>query len=283
MIKNILFDMGNVLIRFEPKRYVKNAGLSESDQQLLLRELYGSIDWVRLDRGTLTEAEVIDRCVSRVGEHLRGLVVSLVGVDDARDELVADDVLLGQLDDANALDAAQDGEGLAQSALLSAGQVDLGHIARDDHLCVPSHAGEEHADLLSGGVLCLVKDDYRVAQGATAHEGQGRNLYLVLVHHVLEAHLREHVLQGVVERLEVGVDLVLHVAGEEPEFLACLDGRTREDDFLGCFFLESFYCKCDAEVCFSRSCRSCSKHHIVLLVSIHQLLLVFALTLYGLA
>ena len=65
MIKNILFDMGNVLIRFEPKRYVKNAGLSESDQQLLLRELYGSIDWVRLDRGTLTEAEVIDRCVSR--------------------------------------------------------------------------------------------------------------------------------------------------------------------------------------------------------------------------
>lgn len=45
---------------FEPKQYVKNAGLSESDQQLLLRELYGSIDWVRLDRGTLTEAEVID-------------------------------------------------------------------------------------------------------------------------------------------------------------------------------------------------------------------------------
>ena len=31
MIKNILFDMGNVLIRFEPKQYVKNAGLSESD------------------------------------------------------------------------------------------------------------------------------------------------------------------------------------------------------------------------------------------------------------
>ena len=30
MIKNILFDMGNVLIRFEPNRYVKNAGLSLS-------------------------------------------------------------------------------------------------------------------------------------------------------------------------------------------------------------------------------------------------------------
>ena len=79
MIKNILFDMGNVLIRFEPKEYVKRVGLSEPEQELMLRELYGSIDWVRLDRGTLTEAEVIDRCVSRVGEHLRGAVEKLVG------------------------------------------------------------------------------------------------------------------------------------------------------------------------------------------------------------
>ena len=39
MIKNILFDMGNVLIRFAPETYVRNAGLSEPDQKLLLREL----------------------------------------------------------------------------------------------------------------------------------------------------------------------------------------------------------------------------------------------------
>ena len=56
MIKNILFDMGNVLIRFEPKEYVKKVGLSESEQQLMLRELYGSIDWIELDRGTIDEA-----------------------------------------------------------------------------------------------------------------------------------------------------------------------------------------------------------------------------------
>ena len=70
MIKNILFDMGNVLIRFEPKRYVKNAGLSESDQQLLLRELYGSIDWVRLDRGTITEEEVYAHACARLPAEL---------------------------------------------------------------------------------------------------------------------------------------------------------------------------------------------------------------------
>ena len=31
--------MGNVLIRFEPTEYVKKVGLSESEQQLMLREL----------------------------------------------------------------------------------------------------------------------------------------------------------------------------------------------------------------------------------------------------
>lgn len=98
MIKNILFDMGNVLIRFAPRQYVQNVGLSESEQQLLLRELYGSIDWVELDRGTITEAEIIERVTARTGEHLRGAIEKLVshwdrpelpveGMKDLTDEL----------------------------------------------------------------------------------------------------------------------------------------------------------------------------------------------------
>ena len=66
MIKNILFDMGNVLIRFAPKEYVKRVGLSEPEQELMLRELYGSIDWIELDRGTIDEAEIIERVTARV-------------------------------------------------------------------------------------------------------------------------------------------------------------------------------------------------------------------------
>ena len=78
MIKNILFDMGNVLIRFEPRQYVLKVGLSESEQQLMLRELYGSIDWIELDRGTVDEAEIIERVTARTGEHLRGAIEKLV-------------------------------------------------------------------------------------------------------------------------------------------------------------------------------------------------------------
>lgn len=78
MIKNILFDMGNVLIRFEPRQYVQKVGLSESEQQLMLRELYGSIDWIELDRGMVDEAEIIERVTARTGEHLRGAIEKLV-------------------------------------------------------------------------------------------------------------------------------------------------------------------------------------------------------------
>ena len=78
MIKNILFDMGNVLIRFAPDVYVQNVDVSEDDRKLLLRELFGSADWVQLDRGTVTEQELIDRVTARVGEHLRGAVETLV-------------------------------------------------------------------------------------------------------------------------------------------------------------------------------------------------------------
>ena len=82
MIKNVLFDMGNVLIRFAPEVFVRNAGVSGDDQKLLLRELFGSIDWIELDRGTIGEAEIIERCTARVGEPLRGAVEKLVGCWD---------------------------------------------------------------------------------------------------------------------------------------------------------------------------------------------------------
>lgn len=78
MIKNILFDMGNVLIRFAPDVYVQNVDISEADRKLLLRELFGSVDWVQLDRGTVTEQELIDRVTARTGERLRGAVETLV-------------------------------------------------------------------------------------------------------------------------------------------------------------------------------------------------------------
>ena len=78
MIKNILFDMGNVLIHWEPERLVRRLGFEGADAALLLREIYHSVDWVMLDRGTLDDAGAIARIRARLPEHLRDSVETLI-------------------------------------------------------------------------------------------------------------------------------------------------------------------------------------------------------------
>ena len=55
MIKNILFDMGQVLIRFDQKFFIQRLGIEDADMELLLREVYRSVEWVQMDRGSLRE------------------------------------------------------------------------------------------------------------------------------------------------------------------------------------------------------------------------------------
>ena len=110
------------------------------------------------------------------------------------------------------------------------GDVDLGDVAGDDRLGVEAHAGEEHLHLLDGGVLGLVDDDEGVVEGAAAHEGQGRDLDHVALEELVDLFGIEQVVEGVVERAQVGVDLLLEVAGQEAEPLAGLDRGTGEDD-----------------------------------------------------
>ena len=83
MIKNVLFDMGNVLMRWDPALFVRRCGYTGEDAELLRREVYGNVDWVMLDRGVLTDAEAAERIRRRVPEQLRGAVETLVsGWDD---------------------------------------------------------------------------------------------------------------------------------------------------------------------------------------------------------
>ena len=77
-IQNILFDMGGVLIRWDPALFVRRLGLDAADSARLLREVYGEADWVMLDRGALTDAEAVSRIRARVPERLHGAVETLV-------------------------------------------------------------------------------------------------------------------------------------------------------------------------------------------------------------
>lgn len=65
MYKNIIFDIGNVLLNFNPKEYLKTK-IIESDRILEVhKEIFQSEEWVMLDRGIITEKEAKDIIISR--------------------------------------------------------------------------------------------------------------------------------------------------------------------------------------------------------------------------
>ena len=72
MIRNVIFDMGGVLIAWDPARLVARLGLPGEDGQILLREIFQSAEWVSLDGGTLSEQEAMERFRERIPERLHG-------------------------------------------------------------------------------------------------------------------------------------------------------------------------------------------------------------------
>lgn len=78
MIKNIIFDMGQVLMYFQPELYVDRLGITGRDRELLLREIFGGVEWVRLDHGTVSEEEAVQSVCQRIPEHLHGAVRELI-------------------------------------------------------------------------------------------------------------------------------------------------------------------------------------------------------------
>ena len=114
---------------------------------------------------------------------------------------------------------------IAQAAAGAAGQVDLGDVAGDDDLGAEPEPGQEHLHLLGRGVLRLVEDDERVVEGAPAHVGQRRDLDGAGREQLGDRLRVEHVVQRVVQRAQVGVDLLAERAGQEAEPLPRLDRR----------------------------------------------------------
>lgn len=79
MIRNIVFDMGNVLIHYIPQVFMDRLGVPAEDQPLLAREVFGSVEWIRMDRGTLGQEEAVAameaRLPRRLWEYARRLVL----------------------------------------------------------------------------------------------------------------------------------------------------------------------------------------------------------------
>lgn len=68
MIKNIVFDIGNVLLNFEPKEYVRSKVIEEKVEEIY-ESIFKSEEWPMLDRGTITESAAKANIIKRKIEN----------------------------------------------------------------------------------------------------------------------------------------------------------------------------------------------------------------------
>ena len=79
-IRNIIFDMGKVLIGFDPEVFMDRAGIFDpADRKIIRREIYDSPLWTAMDQGDLDEKEMIRIVKPVLPEHLRNHADYLIG------------------------------------------------------------------------------------------------------------------------------------------------------------------------------------------------------------
>jgi epoxide hydrolase-like predicted phosphatase len=60
MIRNIIFDLGNVLISFIPSEYLKKKNYPLNIRNTILNDIFRSEEWKKLDNGDITVQEAIE-------------------------------------------------------------------------------------------------------------------------------------------------------------------------------------------------------------------------------
>ena len=79
MIKNIIFDMGKVLIEFDPEYYLdKEKVFDKNDRDLLLKDIFYSPYWLQMDEGSLDETEMFEKIKDIIPERLHGVSEALL-------------------------------------------------------------------------------------------------------------------------------------------------------------------------------------------------------------
>lgn len=60
MITNIVFDLGNVLLEFNPCGYLKNYFSNSKMRRDMAQKIFGSEEWQKMDRGTIGRKELTE-------------------------------------------------------------------------------------------------------------------------------------------------------------------------------------------------------------------------------
>lgn len=70
MIRNIVFDMGKVLLDYDSRRGCKPFTKTPEDEDLLINCLFASAEWLLLDMGVISDETALERINTRLPERL---------------------------------------------------------------------------------------------------------------------------------------------------------------------------------------------------------------------
>ena len=77
-MKNLVFDMGNVLIEWNSEKILKAITDDRSLQDLLRKEVFETGLWVETDEGVKTREEVIEIVTAKLGKEYRNEITQLL-------------------------------------------------------------------------------------------------------------------------------------------------------------------------------------------------------------
>ena len=79
MIRNLIFDMGRVLMEYDPAFYVNRVKPdTPEDRELLLRETFHHVQWHQMDAGELNERAMYESVCQRIPERLHEKAYQLI-------------------------------------------------------------------------------------------------------------------------------------------------------------------------------------------------------------
>ena len=71
MLKNIIFDFGNVIMNYSPDEILNHYELSPADHDLLKKTIFESKEWNEIDAGNNSEKEATEIFMDRVPDRLK--------------------------------------------------------------------------------------------------------------------------------------------------------------------------------------------------------------------
>ena len=122
------------------------------------------------------------------------------------------DILLGEAHDRDVFDTTQRFERVRKARAGAGRQIDLARVAGHDHARALAEPGEKHLHLHRRRVLRLVEDHEGACQSAPPHEGDRRHLDLAAGEPLGDLVGRQHVVERVEDRPQIGIDLVAQIA-----------------------------------------------------------------------